>query len=236
MSHPLKSHHLNRARSILFALAIVLVFCVPDSQLLAQIQDGSQTLVIRNTRITKGVMKVLPQDEVWLISARESHLAPCDLSLIKVEQLNCGRWMPSSLECLVDAHELDKTKSTLIYAHGNQTNLSWAKSRGLQFYSLALEETACQRPPVRYVIFAWKSEREQHCAKDFILKSQRSEQLGITMAQILAQFPDRRIVLVGFSLRCAGSGVSAESTVPSAVDWFVGGSRPVSNRHDRTSS
>ena len=212
MSHTLKSHNQNGAhstllagaRSTLLAVALFLLVCAPVNPLVAQNQGGylagSQTLVIRNSRITKGVMRVLPQDEVWLITARDSHLAPCDLSLIKVERLSSGQWTPSSLDCLADAHGTDKTKSTLIYAHGNQTDLSWAKSRGLQFYSLALAGTGCQRPPVRYVIFAWKSEREQRCARDFLLKSQRSQQLGITMAQVLTQFPDRKIVLVGFSL------------------------------------
>lgn len=204
MCHPSKTYNSNGIMRKL-AFALVALACLPVSPLVAQGMsgfgpNGRQTVVIRKKRITKGVVNVLPQDEVWLVSARCSHLSPCDLSLVKVDRLSGGRWCASNLDSLVDAHATDKSKATLIYAHGNRTDLSWARSRGLQFYSLALAATACRRPPVRYVIFAWQAEREQKCKKDFLIKSKRSDVLGITMAQLLAQFQDRQIILVGFSL------------------------------------
>jgi hypothetical protein len=206
MSHPLKTYNSNGTGMRRLAFALVVLACLPvSSPLVAQDKpgcgfSGRQTVVVRKKRITKGVINVLPQDEIWLVSARYSHLSPCDMSLIKVDRLSSGRWSSSSLECLVNAHATDKSRTTLIYAHGNRTDLNWAKTRALQLYSLALAPTACRRPPVRYVIFAWHSEREAKCAKDFLIKSHRSDLLGVTMAQVLAQFPDRQMVLVGFSL------------------------------------
>jgi hypothetical protein len=155
-----------------------------------------------NTKLLCGKIKtvcVLPQDEIWLISARDSHLSPCNPSPMSCSQLRCGEWHDASLEALVELHASDKSKVTMIYTHGNRTNLSWAKSRGLQFYGNAIQPTV--RPPIRFVIFAWMSEAVvPRVLTDFKIKSNRSLDVGLAFGKLLGKFNDRQIVLGGFSL------------------------------------
>jgi hypothetical protein len=142
---------------------------------------------------------VLPQDDIWLICARDSHRNPCDLSMLRCSRLHCGQWVDAQLDDLTQLHATDKSKVTMIYIHGNRTNLKWAKSRGLQFYESSLQTV--NRPPIRFVIFAWKSEAEvPRVLPDFRIKSARSVCLGKTFGQLLGKFDDRHMLLGGFSL------------------------------------
>ncbi len=144
-------------------------------------------------------VRVLPQDEVWLVSARQAHLNPCDLSTVVCSRLTNGEWVDDCLANLVAVHSTDKSKVTMMYVHGNRTDLKWAKSRGLQFYQNAMQ--TCARPPLRLVIFAWKSESElTRLIPDFKIKSDRSVDVGIALGRLLGQFGDRNMVLGGFSL------------------------------------
>lgn len=156
--------------------------------------------------LKKRVVCVAAQDEVWLVSARKAHLCR-DLSQIDVRILQNGNWQTSSLDSLTTEHSIDKSKTTLVYCHGNRTDLSWAKSRGLQVYQNLFEsnckqgECRCTRPPVRFVIFAWKSEQEKiRLCRDYQIKSKRAPIVGKTFGRFLGQFGDRDMVLSGFSL------------------------------------
>ncbi len=154
------------------------------------------------TQHTRGRVEpvwVQPADEVWVISARDSQIAPTDLSLLKCWRLETGNWEPAELDDLLQTHTEDKSKVTMVYVHGDRTNLTWAKSRGLQFYHCALG--AAKRPPVRFVIFAWRSEKERtRPIPDHEIKSQRSTEVGQTLGNLLCQFDDHRMILGGFSL------------------------------------
>ena len=144
-------------------------------------------------------VRIQPQDEVWLVNARESHLAPCDISLQRCSRLQNGQWIDAELAELVHQHREDKSKQTMIYVHGNRTELKWAKSRGLQFYENAMQ-LKC-RPPLRFVIYAWKTEAEiPRLLPDFRIKLDRSLVVGTAFGKFLGQFSDRKIVLGGFSL------------------------------------
>lgn len=146
-------------------------------------------------------VNVSANDEIWLVSGRNSHLAPCDLDGLKVCKLCRGDWVESGLNDLVSQHSTDKSRVTMIYVHGNRTDLAWAKSRGMQFYDHALQKGCLERPPVRFVIFAWKSEMERtRLYPDYRIKSHRSFQLGTTFGEFLCQFEDRNMVIGGFSL------------------------------------
>ena len=126
---------------------------------------------------------VCPQDDVWLISARKSHCAPSDLSLLQCSHLENGCWQDSELDELVQLHSTDKTRVTMLYVHGNRTALKWAESRGLQFYDTALRKA--NRPPMRFVIFAWRSETERaRIIPDYEIKSNRSVTIGETFEPI----------------------------------------------------
>ncbi len=142
---------------------------------------------------------ICEHDDIWLISARESHAAPADLSRLKCSHLIDGGWQDASLDELVQLHSTDKSKVTMLYVHGNRTALKWAISRGLQFYEQALQTE--KRPPMRFVIFAWRSDVERaRIFADYDIKSRRSVTIGDTFGLLLCRFEDRNMVLGGFSL------------------------------------
>ncbi len=145
---------------------------------------------------------VSSEDEIWLVSARGSDCFPCDRSQLKVCLLQNGCWQSASLDDLVNRHTIDKTRATLIYAHGDRTNLEYAKARGLQVYQTAFQSSPCVRPPIRFVLFCWKSEKEirRHPVVDFGIKSDRAVLVGKTFGLLLNQFEDRNLGIIGFSL------------------------------------
>jgi hypothetical protein len=159
----------------------------------------SQIITTQHTRGRVESVRIQPEDEVWVVSARDSHIAPSDLSLLKCWRLETGNWEPTELDQLVQTHAEDKSRVTVVYVHGDRTNLNWAKSRGLQFYACAFG--AENRPPVRFVIFAWRAEKEKtRPIPDHEIKSRRSMEVGETLGTLLSRFEDRRMILGGFSL------------------------------------
>lgn len=176
----------------------------PGSETLQCDHCQSQAVKTRvNCPLGKRVVCVEGRDEIWLVSARQSHLCWSDLSRIEVSLLQNEVWQPSSLETLVSAHAEDKSRATVVYCHGNRTKLAWAKSRGLQVYQSTFQNEVDQstRPPVRFVIFAWKSEQEKtRLRPDYKLKTQRAAVVGMAFGKFLDQFSDRNMLLSGFSL------------------------------------
>ena len=198
-------------RWVILALTITLLQCGPivaqsmvprNSQRvrvqplrsLAEVVRGEQTIRTRNG-ITCLKVHIRPQDEIWLVSARQD--AQCDLT---AQKLIDGQWVAASMAELTQAHVEDQQKTSLVYVHGNRTNEVYARSRGLQFYENIFNDQLCSGP-VRFVIFAWRSEREKvGPAIDFRIKLDRSVALGPTFAGFVDQFEDRRLILAGFSL------------------------------------
>ena len=156
-------------------------------------------------------INVRAQDEIWLVSARQK--PQCELTM---QRLVDGQWVPAAMEELTDAHAVDQQRASVVYVHGNRTGDEYARSRGLQFYENVFNGES-QSGPVRFVIFAWRSEREKiRPTSDYSVKLDRSVELGPTFANFLDQFQDRRIVLAGFS---SGSQVilSGLAQLPSQV-------------------
>jgi hypothetical protein len=161
--------------------------------------SAGQLAITSQSRHRELPVYVCPSDEIWLVSARQSHCAPSDLSRLQCSRLENGEWNPVQLDELVRAHSTDKTKVTMIYVHGNRTSLQWASSRGLQFYKVAFQ--TAKRPPMRFVIFACRSETERaRFCVDYDIKSQRSVTVGKTFGKLLGRFEDREMVLGGYSL------------------------------------
>ncbi len=166
-----------------------------------QLTDGLSSLVVKDGRFSEMTIAVLPQDEVWLLDGRDAHCDPNNLSLIGVRRLVGQQWVDDQLANLVLQHSTDRAKKTLIYAHGNRTDEEWAIARGLQFYQNAFGNTGDCRPPVRLVIWSWRAEQEGcRPARDFAEKSDRSVVVGPALVNLLLEFPDRNLLLVGFSL------------------------------------
>jgi len=168
---------------------------------LANVVRGEQSVRTRNGIGFRSV-SVRAQDEIWFVSARRQE-SRCELTL---HRLLGGQWVPVGMGELTLAHAVDQQRSSMVYVHGNRTDDKYARSRGLQFYE-NLFNGPSRSGPVRFVIFAWRSERERiRPSLDFNVKLNRSVELGSTFASFLEfasfldQFHDRRIVLSGFSL------------------------------------
>ena len=172
-------------------------FCTPESS-----QNVEQCVIVKKSIL--GCMEgitILPQDEVWLIDARDSLCGETDLSLLQVSQIIGSDLVPRELADLTNAHASGDEYATMLYIHGNQTNKEFAIARGLQVYRNAIATKSYSHGPVRYVIWAWKSEQEKvRFYPDYVVKSDRSVQIGETFAATLNQFSDRNMVVFGFSL------------------------------------
>ena len=163
-------------------------------QTIAQAMRSEQTIRTRNGIGCRKV-HIRPQDEIWLVSARQDK--QCELTSQKLVN---GQWVNASMAELIQAHALDKQKTSLVYVHGNRTNEVYARSRGLQFYENTFNNELCSGP-IRFIIYAWRSEREKvRVGPDFRVKLDRSVAIGPTFACFVNQFEDRRLILSGFSL------------------------------------
>ena len=107
------------------------------------------------SRIGFRKVHVRAQDEIWLVSARNGE--QCELTSRKLVN---GQWVAASMAELAQSHAMDKQKTSLVYVHGNRTDEVFARSRGLQFYENLFNGQMCSGP-IRFVIFAWHSEREK---------------------------------------------------------------------------
>lgn len=140
-----------------------------------------------------------PQDEVWIVSARDCCNSRWEETLA-VKRLSSGAWQPSSLEELGNCHQTNRSLSTLVYVHGNQTDYEYGVSRGVQFYHNFVSSHE-DVGPLRIVLWLWKSEQEQkRIYPDFLIKSRRAVQMGEIFKATLQEFGDARIALIGFSL------------------------------------
>ena len=193
-----------------------------------QLTDGLTSLVVKDGRFSETTIAVLPQDDIWLVDARAVHCDPNDLSLIVVKRLLGQQWCDDQLANLVQQHSVDKSKSTLIYAHGNRTDGEWAIARGLQFYQNVFGSTGDCRPPLRLVIWSWRAEQEGcRPGRDFAEKADRSVTIGPAMANLLLEIPDRSLVLAGFSLGAQSflSALGDPRMQADQGDWQRGGYR-----------
>lgn len=165
-------------------------------------RNAVQAVTFRDGRAQRCV-EIQARDEVWLVSAREApHPCSVDVSALDVCRLTCGCWETATMRDLIESHATDHSRVSMVYVHGNRTDLEYAKIRGLQLYDNLFGE-CCQspRPPIRWILFAWKSEREVWgILRDFQVKAQRSLGLAPMFSAFLQQFDDRHLVVTGFSL------------------------------------
>ena len=160
---------------------------------------AGQWITVRSKLRTERIF-VQPQDEIWIVSARQNQLDPNDLSRLNVSKLSHSQFQPSQLSELTHAHQTDRSRKTIMFTHGNRTNYSWAISRGMLVYR-NLFSTCSARAPIRMVIFAWESERETPLPiVDYRIKAKKSVCLGTTFGLLLNQFQNRDLMLVGYSL------------------------------------
>ena len=166
-----------------------------------------QWVVTRRNVGTRNIY-IAPEDDIWLVSARGDQaqgILTCTPGL-QFSQLQCGTFQPRQQRDLNACYLADQSKSTMIYVHGNRTDLEYAKSRALQMYEnlfgkLSPEGCIKDRPPIRLVIFAWKAESEiNRILPDFKLKSDRAYLVADSFRELLKKLPDQNPILLGYSL------------------------------------
>lgn len=154
-----------------------------------------------------------PGDEIWLISARDLGSC-CELHNLRCQKYCDGLWFDSCCAELVDANNTQPVCSPVVYVHGYQTDLGDAKTRGIQVYNNLF--AACDNAqPIRYIIWAWKSEREsRRIVRDFKEKAGDARQLGNAFAMTLNQLQSSPPTVIAYSL---GIQVSISALVESSV-------------------
>lgn len=142
-------------------------------------------------------------DEIWFVSARSVNCETTDLSKLKVEVFRGGCWKSSSLSELLQLHQDDSIGETVLYVHGNRTDEYSAKHRGRQVFRNLFDCCPPPRPPIRFVIWAWDSDRNGHGVTDFCIKSQRAVRLGAIFSATVDAFGSvNPPLIVGYSLGC----------------------------------
>jgi hypothetical protein len=156
-------------------------------------------------------------DEVWLISSRDFDCC----TPLAVEQLPCmrysnGCWSAadwSELRAGCQAADLQN----FVFVHGYRTALADAQKRGLQVYAklFCTERTSC---PVRFIIWAWKSESEvKRPYKDFVIKSHRAIALKDIFSLALNELGPRAPIVCAYSL-----GVQVAVSAMTQSDAYTG--------------
>lgn len=207
---------ISAAFQVCAILLVGLIFAVSPDCLLAQplamsdvacrtcvMADADQTVeLVKNRYKHTRIFRVRPQDEVWVISAREC--SGCsDRSCLKVEQLVDSQFHCRTLDALVNAHQTDRSRSTLLYVHGNLTDRQFGVARGVQFYETLFngDDDLCPAPPVRMVLWLWKSEKElKRLYSDYLIKSRRSVEMSGPLSCTIEALGDCRMTVIGFSL------------------------------------
>lgn len=168
-------------------------------------------LVICNSAIGQ-INCVRPGDEIWLISARQ--LGGCHAGEMPCQRLCNGHWQQSCFTELVQANDHRPECAPVIFVHGYQTDLGDAQRRGLEVYQNLF--ASCQSDqPIRYVIWAWKSEREsRRIVREFKEKAQHAAQLGDAFAMTLNWLQSKPPTIIAYSL---GAEISLSALVQSNV-------------------
>lgn len=151
----------------------------------------------------------LEADQIWFISARDYDCPTTDLSCISVQQFAAGCWYPDSFENLAAEHQNHPEMPTVIFVHGNRMDEYWSKRRGMELLQHGLPPEGC-RPPVRLVIWAWRSDKIVGPRIDFEIKAARAVRVGSVLAATLDELGGTSPRLVGYSL---GAQVIAQAFI-----------------------
>ncbi|MDB4766678.1 hypothetical protein OAG71_03205 [bacterium] len=148
---------------------------------------GPQSIELRKNVLGCTACYTVPSsDEIWIVSVRANTCDPDNVDLFEVKKFANNNWQASSLNALTETHRCDKSRSTLLYVHGNQTNYEYGVARGFQFYDNLFIKPDCPRPPVRLVLWLWESERTlPRLYPDYLFKSKRAVEMGRTLTKTL---------------------------------------------------
>lgn len=182
----------------------------------AVLMADNAPLVAQRRARQQPVTAVMPGDEVWLISARgdaELEHSSCPSETLRCQRYANGCWQESHCLSIPTTIE-NEQRETLVFVHGYNTDLHFAQKRGLEVYQNLLGSVA-NRPPVRYVIWAWKSEREfVRPIRDYTDKSKKAVKLGNKFAWTLNLLGPKPAVVLGYSL---GSQIAVSALAQSSL-------------------
>lgn len=163
-------------------------------------------------------------DEIWLVNTRQ--LSDCFSDCNLVPDLPVSRWVdgqfqPKSLAELLDRVAATPQTRNIVYIHGNFTDLSWSIRRGLQFYNGCFANVPA-RPPLRFIIWSWRSERETLLGKDYQIKSQRAVAEGCRLNSLVNQLGPTPPIVIGYSLGAQATlSALSQSSSPESQPWIV---------------
>jgi len=136
-------------------------------------------------------------DDLWFVSSRCARCEADGTVRLHYWQYVAGRWAKRSL---ADLQAADPTLRTCIHVHGNRVNFCQANAGGWTFYS-TLTGGCVRRPPMRFIIFTWPSDRVQGTGrKDVQTKAVRAECHAYYLAWFARQLsPATPLSMVGYS-------------------------------------
>jgi len=163
-------------------------------------------------------------DEIWLVNTRQ--LKDCLSDCTLVPDLPVSRWVDGEFRRQSLAELLDQVAATpqtrnIVYIHGNFTDLGWSIRRGFQFYNGCFAN-APDRPPIRFIIWSWRSERETLLGRDYQIKSQRAVAEGCRLNSLVSQLGPNRPIVIGYSLGAQATlSALSQSNSTESQPWVV---------------
>ena len=138
-------------------------------------------------------------DELWYISSRAARHAPDGTIRLHYWQYDdAGNWQTRTREQFLAA---DPALPLCFHVHGNRVTNSQANLGGWRYFT-TFTSGCHERPPLRFVIFSWPSERlcSGRNSDDLRTKAVRAECHAFYFAWLVDQLPaETRIGMVGFS-------------------------------------
>ena len=142
------------------------------------------------------------QDEIWLVSSRNlspKRVMECDCGELDVFKLNDNKWNKSSYSEFMQKGEEDASLPTVVFIHGNRTDLQYAKIRGLQTYRAVVQDCKL-KTPVIFVIWTWPADKVCGIVQDLNTKAKIADNHSYLMARFISRLDHKpKVRIIGYS-------------------------------------
>ncbi len=189
-----------RARILVFACLLLGGASTARAQVLSRAVLPGGEFIQQAVPSRQTTCEICPGDQLWVINTRDFAAGDGCGELRVGQYAGCG-FQLSSLDLLREEIAVRPDLQTMVYVHGNFTDLGWSLQRGCEVYGKIFRDSPC-RAPVRFIIWSWKTERESGPVCDFDIKLARSVEEGDRLGSVLNQLPLQRPAVVGYSLGC----------------------------------
>lgn len=139
-------------------------------------------------------------DEIWIVSSRcLAKCEPIDLEKLRGFAWTAGEWPRADWHQLVTDHRASDSKRTVVFLHGNRTDIHWSARRGLQVFDLVFGADL-NRSDVRFVIWSWPTDPKHHRMREYRENSERSVWEGQILAEFLKRLGTKSSIgIIGYS-------------------------------------